>query len=95
MSHSNAPRIRIAPVDDSSNRYIAIFTSETLGATFSVVFKESVTGAVALHSFAEMVRSRYGTAPELTVVDRLPQGIAVSDVMKTLDDPAFSRLTSP
>ena len=93
MSHSNVPRIRIAPVDGTSDRYIATFTSEALCATFSVVFKETVTGAVALHSFAEMLRSRYGVAPELTVVDRFPQGIAVSDVLKTLDNPGFSRLT--
>lgn len=92
MSRSNVPRIRIAPVDDSSDRYIAVFTSEAVDATFSVVFRETVTGAVALHSFAEMIRSRYGVAPELTVVDRQPQGIAVSDVLKTLDDPGFSRL---
>ena len=94
MQRSNVPRIRIAPVDGTSDRYIATFTSEAFGATFSVVFRETVTGAVALHSFAEMVRSRYGVAPELTVVDSLPKNVAISDVLKTLDDPAFTRLVS-
>ena len=93
MQRSNVPRIRNAPVDDSSDRYIAVFTFGAVDATFSVVFKETVTGAIALHSFAEMVRSRYGVAPELTVVDSLPSNVAVSDVLKTLDDPGFSRLT--
>ena len=47
----NAPRIRIAPVEGSPNRYIAACRSEALNATFSVVFQENVSGAVALHSF--------------------------------------------
>jgi hypothetical protein len=41
-----------------------------------------------------MIRSRYGVTPELTVVDTLPRNVAVSDVLKTLDDPGFSRLTT-
>ena len=55
MPRSNAPHIRIAPVGDSSDRYVAAFTSEALDATYSVVFRETVAGAVALHSFAEMI----------------------------------------
>ena len=65
------PRIRIYPVGDNSGRYVAAFTSEVLGATFSVVFNETVTGAVALHLFAEMVRSRYGSGVELAIVDTI------------------------
>ena len=87
----SVPRIRIAPLD-STGRYIALFTSEALDATFSVVFRETVTGAVALHSFAEMVRSRYDVAPELSVVDTFPSNPAVSEVLRTIDDPALARL---
>lgn len=55
MARRNPPRICIVPAGDSSDRYVAAFISEALHATFSVVFRETVTGAVALHSFAEMV----------------------------------------
>ena len=87
MQRNNTPRIRIAPVDGSTDRYIAAFTSEALNATFSVVFQENVSGAVALHSFAEMIRSHYNVAPELTVVDSVPSSMAVSDVLRTLEQP--------
>ncbi len=87
MRRNNVPRIRIAPVDGSSDRYIAAFTSDALNATFSVVFQENVSGAVALHSFAEMIRSGYDAAPELTVVDSLPTDMAVSDALQSLERP--------
>lgn len=87
-----APRIRIASLENSG-RYVAVFASEVLDATFLVVFRETVTGAVALHSFAEMIRSRYEVSPELTVVDTLPRNPAVAEVLRTIDDPAFSRLS--
>ena len=85
--NNNIPRIRIAPVDGDSDRYIAVFRSEALNATFSVVFQENVSGAVALHSFAEMIRSHYNMSPELTVVDHIPSNMAVSDVLRSLEQP--------
>ena len=94
MPRKNAPHIRIAPVDGSSDRYVAMFTSEALDATYSVVFRETVSGAVALHSFAEMIRSRYGVAPELSVVDMLPNNSAVSDVLKSLEHPLLSNFSA-
>lgn len=87
MQRNNAPRIRIAPVDGSSDRYIAVFTSAALNATFSVVFRENVSGAVALHAFAEMIRGYYNISPELTVVDSVPSNVAVSDVLQSLEQP--------
>ena len=80
------PRIRIYPVGDTSGRYVAAFTSEVLGATFSVVFNETVTGAVALHLFTEMLRSRYGSGIELAIVDTFspPKDSPVHDVLATL-----------
>ena len=86
MSHSTVPYIQIAPIK-GTDRYIAVFSSDALDATFSVVFRESVAGAVALHSFAEMIRSRYGTAPEISVVDEFPENIAVADVLAGLGNP--------
>jgi hypothetical protein len=46
-----------------------------------------VSGAVALHAFAEMIRCHYDVAPELTVVDSVPSSIAVSTVLKSLERP--------
>lgn len=71
--NDNTLHIRIAPVDGFSDRYIAVFRSEALNATFSVMFQENVSGAVALHSFAEMIRGHYNASPELTVVDHIPR----------------------
>jgi|GEM_PF-7010009 len=85
--NDNIPRIRIAPVDNSLERYIAVFRSEALNATFSVVFQENVSGAIALHSFAEMIRSHYNMSPELTVVDHIPSNMAISDVLRSLEQP--------
>lgn len=85
--NNNTPRIRIAPVEGSSDRYIAVLRSEALSATFSVVFQENVSGAVALHSFAEMIRSHYNVSPELTVVDHIPSNMAVTDVLQSLEQP--------
>jgi hypothetical protein len=87
---NNVPRIRIAPVDGSSDRYIAVFSSKALNATFSVVFQENVSGAVALHAFAEMIRTHYNVSPELTVVDHIPSNMAVSDVLRSLQQPLIA-----
>lgn len=88
--NDNIPRIRIAPVDGTQDRYIAAFRSEALDATFSVVFQENVSGAVALHSFAEMIRSHYNVSPELTVVDHIPGNIAIADVLQSLEQPLIA-----
>ena len=87
MQRNNAPRIRIAPVDGSEDRYIAACRSEAFNATFSVVFQENVSGAVALRAFAEMIRSHYNVTAELTVVDSLPSNMAVSDVLQSIEQP--------
>ena len=88
--NDNTPRIRIAPVAASQERYIAAFRSEALNATFSVVFQENVSGAVALHSFAEMIRNHYNVSPELTVVDHVPGNVAISDVLQSLEQPLIA-----
>ena len=90
MPHSSVPHIRIAPVE-GTDRYIAVFSSDALDATFSVVFSESVAGAVALHSFAEMIRLRYEAAPQISVVDAFPDNIAVADVLAGLGNPLVGR----
>jgi len=61
--------IQVSPVQDRPGRYVASILSELLGATFSVVFSETITGAVALHTFAEMIRNHYGHAVDIVLPD--------------------------
>jgi hypothetical protein len=42
-------------VEDHPGDYLAYFRSEFLDATYTVFFKDTITGALALHSFAEMI----------------------------------------
>ena len=46
-------------MEGRSGDYVASFRSEFLDATFTVFFKDTITGALALHSFAEMIRRKY------------------------------------
>ena len=50
----------VQPVGGREREYLAYYRSEPLEATFSVYFNDSLTGAMALHEFAEMIRKRYG-----------------------------------
>lgn len=53
-------------------RRVAVFTSEFLGATSSVMFRETFTGAVALHTLAQMDPMQHGTAVDIIIADGLP-----------------------
>ena len=87
MHSRRKPRIKIAPVHDSPGHYVASFSAEVLGATFSVVFPETITGAVALHTFAEMIRNQYGYAVEIALPDPfgLPMSSPVQEIVATLE----------
>ena len=91
MHHSSKPRICIYPTSEVSNLNVATFTSEVFDATFSVVFRETVTGAIALHTFAEMLRKQYGHAVEITIADglALPEDSPVRDMLSRFDPPLF------
>jgi len=52
-------KITIKQVESRSGEYIAYYTSDFLGATFSVYFQDSIMGAIALHDFSEMLKGRY------------------------------------
>jgi len=52
-------KITIKSVAEREGEYIAYYTSEFLGATFSVYFQDSIMGAIALHDFSEMIKGRY------------------------------------
>ena len=57
MRHGRRLTITIEP---SANGYVARFESGFLKAVFSVEVGDNIFGAVALHSFADMILSQYG-----------------------------------
>ena len=87
MHISKNLRIHVSPVPDTSDRYTAAFHSEILDAIFSVTFHETISGAVALHTFSEMVRKHYGHAVEIVLPDtfRSSQSSTVRDVLESLN----------
>ena len=56
---NNAFEIQIAPHPDKDDWYVAHYQSGFLSATYSVEFANSITGAVALYHFVEMLKTRY------------------------------------
>ncbi len=60
MKENRNIQIIIRPVEDREGEHIAYYTNEFLKATFSVHIKDNIFGALALHSFAEMIRKTYG-----------------------------------
>ena len=65
MPRNNRLTVTIRRVPDESDTYIAMFDSPVLSSTFCVVFPDSVTGALALHEFADMLQMRFGRPVEL------------------------------
>ncbi len=60
MEENRNIQIIIRPVNNRQGEHIAYYTNEFLKATFSVHIKDNIFGALALHSFAEMIRKTYG-----------------------------------
>ena len=56
MKENKDIQIIIRPVEGREGEYIAYFKNEFLQATFSVLLKDNIFGALALHSFADMIR---------------------------------------
>jgi len=80
------PVIHIESIDGNPDRYIASFDTGPLDATYAVVFSSSITGAVALHRFANMIENQYGKKPELKIAgDLIPvRNPAVSDILSSI-----------
>jgi hypothetical protein len=55
----NAFEIQITAHPQKDDWYVAKYQSGFLCATYSVEFPNSITGAVALHHFVEMLKTRY------------------------------------
>jgi hypothetical protein len=86
MRNNRTPVIRISSVKDTPGKFLASFHSEFLDATYSLLFNENVTGAVALHRFAQMIGSQYGCTVELQIADDLfpVSNQAVEDILATI-----------
>ncbi len=52
--------LTVQAVSGREGEYLAYFRSEPLDATFSVYFRDSLMGAIALHEFCEMLTKSYG-----------------------------------
>ncbi len=59
MKENKNIQIVIRPVENRAGEYIAYFENEFLQATFSVLLKDNIFDALALHSFAEMIRKTF------------------------------------
>ena len=89
MRSNRTPVITIAGVDDDPDRFIATYRSEFLGATYAVVFPQTVTGAVALHRFATMISSQYGKQVEIQIPNDLypVRNKAIRDILNSIAEP--------
>lgn len=59
MKTNKKIKIMIHQVENRKGNYVAYFKSEFLNATFSVFFQDTITGALALHTFSEMIHKKY------------------------------------
>ena len=93
MMNNRTPVITITGVEDDPDRFVASFRSEFLDATYAVIFSQTITGAVALHRFVQMVSDQYGKQVELRIANDLfpAKNSAVEDILNSIGkpEPAF------
>ena len=89
MMNNRTPVITIAGVEDNPERFVASFRSEFLDATYAAVFSQTITGAVALHRFVQMISGQYGKQVELRIANDLfpVRNNAVEDILKSIREP--------
>ena len=92
MRSNRTPVITIAGVDDDPDRFIASYRSEFLGATYAVVFPQTVAGSVALHRFATMISSQYGKQVEIQIPNDLypVRNKAIKDILNSIAEPELA-----
>lgn len=88
MSNGRDRKIRISRIEGEPGAYFASFTAPVLGATYAVVFSETITGTVALHRFADMIAGHYGGKVSLQIPDEiLPiPNKAFADLLSTIGE---------
>lgn len=86
--NNGKPTIYIRRVPEKPGFYVAYFTSEVLQATFSLHFRDTITGAIALNNFAEMLRIKYQFHTYNLQVDNSIEctNSAVVDVLEMFQD---------
>ena len=86
MMNGRKPTIRIQAITEKPGRFIASFNAEFLNATYALTFCESVTGALALHRFAQMIENQYGKQVNIQLPDQLLpfRSEAVQDILSGL-----------
>ena len=86
MRRNDRLTVTIRHIPDDTGSYIALFASPVLASTFSVVFPDSITGALALHEFADMLRMRFGRPVELRLDTDLfpPRSKAMDDILAAM-----------
>ena len=83
--NGKTPIIRIQAVAGKQGRFIASFHAEFLDSTYALTFGETVTGALALHRFAQMIENQYGKLKIQIPDDLLPfKSEAVVDILNNL-----------
>ena len=89
MKNNRTPVISITGVEDNPDRFVASFRSEFLDATYAVVFSQTITGAVALHRFVQMISGQYGKQVELRIANDLypVKNRAVEDILNSIGKP--------
>jgi len=93
MKHIN---IKIRPVDGKNGQFVAFAQSEFLDATYSVFFKDSIFGSVALNRFSEMIRNQYNNCKVNFVISTNKitlQNPALFDVMTGRNHDSHHRLS--
>ncbi len=86
MKENRNIQIIIRPVEKRPGEHIACDTNQFLKATLSVHIKDNIFGAVALHSFAEMIRKTYGKNYRSGEIDFKVSSEAISFENKALLD---------
>ena len=86
MRRNDRLTVTIRQVPDDADTYVAMFASPVLASTFSVVFPDSITGAIALHDFANMLHLHFGRSVELRLDTDLfpPRSKAMEDVLAAM-----------
>ena len=77
--------VSIRPVKDGF--YLAYYHSDVLQATFSLYFKDTITGAIALNNFVEMLRIKNEfSACKLEMDDSIVCKKPVQDVIEMYNE---------
>ena len=76
--------IIIRPVKHMQGDFIAYYKSDMMCATFSVYFKDTIMGAIALNSFFQMLKHKYPVEIDFLVTEEKLQfkNQALLDVLR-------------